>query len=179
MKYSSYSKPHDEKIYDEKKLTSFEEISWRVSKTSFEFSPYGIKTKKTELGTTTIGLERQDLTKESFKILSADKKTAKVETIKNKFSEKEFKIESTGPIEFRLNTFNFPGWQASLDGKEIKINDNNSYKLITVLVPEGNHKLLFSFRNTLVRNIGNGVSFIATIFIFLFFIKKCLKDSSR
>lgn len=169
VKYSIYSKPHDPKVYDEKKLTSFEEISWRVSKTSFEFSPVGIKTKKTELGTTTIGLERQNLTKESFKILSSNKERITVKTVIDKFSKKEFNIESKNSIEFRLNTFNFPGWQVSLDGKEIKISDNNDYKLITVLVPEGNHKLSFIFKNTSVRTLGNLVSLISLIILASYF----------
>jgi len=170
IKYSIYSKPHGEKIYDEKKLTSFDEISWRVSKTSFEFSPNRIKTKKTELGTTTIGLERQDLIKESFKILSANKEIAKVKTITDKFLKKEFNVESKDPVKFRLNTFNFPGWQASLDGKKIKISDNNDYKLITVLVPEGNHKLSFIFKNTLIRTLGNLISLVFLMILLSFFI---------
>lgn len=174
IKYSIYSRPHNEKTYDEKKLTSFEEISWRVSKTSFEFSPSGIKTKRTELGTTTIGLNKKDLTKESFKILSA-KETTRVETITDKFSKKEFEVESKNPIEFRLNTFNFPGWQANLDGKEIKINDDNDYKLITVSVPEGNHKLVFVFKDTLIRTLGNLISIVSLVFLFLYFLRNLVK----
>ena len=177
IKYITYSKPHDLKSYDEKKLTSFEEISWRVSKTSFEFSPVGIKTAKTELGTTTIGLDKKDLTKGSFKILSLDKETTKVKIITDKFAKKEFEIESKESVKFQLNTFNFPGWKAILDGKEIKINNNNDYKLITVLVPEGNHKLSFIFKNTLIRNIGDIISFITIVFILLFFIRRCSKNS--
>lgn len=171
VKYSPYFNPHNPKEYDERTLTSFEEISWRVSKTSFEFSPNGIKTKKTELGTTTIGLEKRDLTKEDFKILSKNQGRTKIKTIINKFARKEFEVQSKSPIDFRLNTFNFPGWQASLDGKEIKINDNNDYKLITVLVPQGNHKLLFSFNDTSVRILGNFISIISLIILSsLFFI---------
>ena len=134
----------------------------------------GIKTKKTELGTTTIGLDKKDLTKESFKILSIDKETAKVKTITDKFSKKEFEIESKNPTEFRLNTFNFPGWQASLDGKVIKINDNNDYKLITVSVPEGNHKLLFSFRDTSIRFISNLITIITSMagVVILIYVRK-------
>ena len=168
IKYITYSKTHNLKSYDEKKLTSFEEISWRVSKTSFEFSPVGIKTAKTELGTTTIGLSKKDLTKNSFDILSLNKKEVAVRQILNKFSKKEFEINSTKPVEFRLNTFNFPGWQASLDGKLIKIIDNNDYKLITVNVPKGNHKLCFVFRDTMVRKIGNIISLIAIILTLIF-----------
>lgn len=177
VKYSIYSKPHDPKVYDEKKLTSFEEISWRVSKTSFEFSPRGMKTKKTELGTTTIGLEKKDLTKDAYSVISADKKGIRIKTILDLFTKKEFEIESKESVKFQLNTFNFPGWKAILDGKEIKINNNNDYKLITVSVPEGSHKLSFIFKNTLVRNIGNIISFITIIFILLFFIRRCSKNS--
>lgn len=174
IKYSIYSKPHDQKAYDEKKLTSFEEISWRVSKTSFEFAPYGIKTAKTNLGTTTIGLDKRDLTKESYSIKSINKTDVKVKTILDLFARKEFEIESKEPVEFRLNTFNFPGWQASLDGKEIKIKDNNDYKLITVLVPEGSHKLIFVFKDTLVRTLGNLISIASLVIlsIYLFFSNK-------
>jgi len=168
IKYITYSKTHNLKSYDEKKLTSFEEISWRVSKTSFEFSPVGIKTAKTALGTTTIGLSKKDLTKNSFDILSLNKKEVAVRQTLNKFSKKEFEINSTKPVEFRLNTFNFPGWQASLDGRLIKIIDNNDYKLITVNVPKGNHKLYFVFRDTMVRKIGNIISLIAIILTLIF-----------
>ena len=168
IKYITYSKPHNLKSYDEKKLTSFEEISWRVSKTSFEFSPVGIKTAKTALGTTTIGLSKKDLTKNSFDILSLNKKEVAVRQTLNKFSKKEFEINSTKPVEFRLNTFNFPGWQASLDGRLIKIIDNNDYKLITVNIPKGNHSLLFSFKDTLVRKIGDIISVIAIILTLIF-----------
>ena len=172
IKYITYSKPHDLKPYNEQKLTNFEEISWRVSKTSFEFSPRGIKTKKTELGTTTIGLDKKDLIiKESFLILSANKEEVKVKKLSDKFSKKEFEIDSKSPLKFRLNTFNFPGWQAKLDGKEIKINDNNDYKLITILVPEGKHNLLFVFKNTLIRTIGNSVSLAVFIIILLLMLK--------
>ena len=168
IKYITYSKTHNLKSYDEKKLTSFEEISWRVSKTSFEFSPVGIKTAKTALGTTTIGLSKKDLTKNSFDILSLNKKEVAVRQTLNKFSKKEFEINSTKPVEFRLNTFNFPGWEARLDGKLIKIIDNNNYKLITVNIPKGNHSLLFSFKDTLVRKIGDIISVIAIILTLIF-----------
>lgn len=170
VKYSTYFKPHDAKEYDEKKLTSFEEISWRVSKTSFEFSPVGIKTAKTELGTTTIELSKKDLIKESFTILSTNKEMTRVITLTDKFSKKEFKIGSEKPVEFRLNTFNFPGWKATIDGKEISINDDNGYKLITVSVPEGNHKLNFIFRNTLIRTLSNLISLFSLMILFLYFL---------
>jgi uncharacterized membrane protein len=172
IKYITYSKSHDLKSYNENQLTSFEEISWRVSKTSFEFSPKGIKTNKTELGTTTIGLDKKDLVKESFKILPTNKEVIQVETITDKFSKKEFRVESKSPFEFRLNTFNFPGWKAKLDDKEIKVSDNNDYKLITVIVPEGSHKLSFIFKNTFIRTLGDLISITFLIGLLFYLILK-------
>jgi len=171
-KYITYSKPHELRTYDEKKLTSFEEISWRVSKTSFEFSPIGIKTKKTELGTTTIGLNKKDLTKNNFEILSFNKKDVTITQSLNDFSKKEFQIISARPIELRLNTFNFPGWQARLDGKDIKIYDDNDYKLITISIPPGNHSLSFNFKDTCARTIGNIASTFSLIILFYIGYKK-------
>jgi 4-amino-4-deoxy-L-arabinose transferase-like glycosyltransferase len=159
-KYSPYAKPYAPKTYNEKYATSFEEISWRVSNTSFEFSPLGIKTKKTILGTTTIGLDRKDLTKQNYIIINAPTSSAKTIIITDQFSKKEFKIESKKPVVFRLNTFNFPGWHAKLNGKEIKIDDKNDYKLITVSIPQGENMLSFAFSNTWIRTVGNTISFL-------------------
>jgi len=117
-------------------------------------------------------LEKKDLIKEDFKVLSTNKEIIQIETITNKFSKKEFNVQSKNQFEFRLNTFNFPGWEAQLDGKEIKINNNNDYKLITVLVPEGNHKLSFIFKNTLVRTLGNLISIIFLIGLIICIILK-------
>jgi hypothetical protein len=57
-----------------------------------------------------------------------------------------------------------------LDGKSIKIIDNNDYKLITVNFPKGNHKLSFVFKNTLIRTIGNLISLFSLIIITLYFL---------
>jgi hypothetical protein len=170
IKYINYSRPHDLVSYDEKRLTSFEEISWRVSKTSFEFSPKGIKTKKTELNTTTIGLEKKDLVIDSFSILGRQDQNVKVLKTLDLFTRKEFEVESINPVTFRLNTFNFPGWQASIDGKVVKITDNNDYKLITVQVPAGNHRLSFKFKNTFVRTVGDLISIITLVSLMTFFL---------
>ncbi len=143
-----------------------------MSKTSFEFAPKGIKTKKTELETTTIGLEKKDLTKDVYAVISTDKKGVKIKTILDLFAKKEFEVYSKKSFQFRLNTFNFPGWKANIDSKEIKINDDNDYKLITVLVPKGNHKLSFVFENTLIRKLGNLTSIIFLIGLLFCIIHK-------
>lgn len=162
-KYSIYSKPYAQKAYDEAYLTSTEEISWRVSNTSFEFSPNGVKTKKTKQGTTTIAIAKKDITNGAYSIVNLDKNNVRVSLLANNFSKKEFQIDTKNQFQLRLNTFNFPGWHARLNGKEIKINDNNEYKLITISIPHGKNKVLFIFDNTPVRTIGNCISVITLV----------------
>ncbi|MCX6732191.1 MAG: hypothetical protein NTV98_01480, partial [Candidatus Roizmanbacteria bacterium] len=50
---------------------------------------------------------------------------------------------------------------------DIKINDNNEYKLITVSIPKGRNILSFSFENTLVRTVGSIISFFSLLILVL------------
>lgn len=167
-KYLPYAKPYLPRQYNEKAAIGFEEISWRVSNTSSEFSPLGIKTQKTKLGTTTIGLEQKNLVKDVYTITSGLSKSAKITTLVDTFTKKEFQINTKNSILFRLNTFNFPGWHAKLNGTEIKINDSNEYKLITVSVPQGKSVLSFVFENTFIRSIGNRISVFSILILALY-----------
>ena len=87
--------------------------------------------------------------------------------LKNKFQVKEFSIDAKSPLTFRLNTYNFPGWKAYLKNQQIKINDNNDFKLITVSIPTGNDVLKFVFQDTIVRKIADLLSFATFFLVFL------------
>jgi len=163
IRYQKYFQVQGYLASDDKKLTAFEEIAWRVSKTSFEFSPKGIKTAKTALGTATIDLQKSQLTKDPFKILLLGKGSYQIKTTINQFQKKEFNIKTSSSIQFRLNTFNFPGWKAYLDGKNITIDDKNDYKLIMVNIPKGQHQLTFIFSDTPARVIGNWLSIVSLV----------------
>ena len=145
-------------------LTSFKSVHWEISRSSFEFSPHGVKTKKTEFGTTTFDLNEKNLTTE---IYTARIEAVKTKIIKDKFSEKRFQIDARAPTIFQLNTFNFPGWKAYLNGKRVVINDNNKFKLITVLIPKGEYELKFVFEDTFIRRTANIISLMAVIICLL------------
>ena len=125
----------------------------------------GIKTAKTELGTTTVGLKKEELKTSPYEIGLISPEAVKIQTVFDLFSRKEFNIEAASPFVFRLNTFNFPGWTANLDGKKIVINDQNDYKLITVSVPQGTHRLKFRFTNTPIRTMANYLSALSALSI--------------
>ncbi len=167
--YGKYFKPGKLLTTTDHKRTSFEEISWRISSTSYEFVPKGVKTKKSALDTTILAIEKKDLPKNPYNIVKGQ---GEVTVTKNNFSDRSFLIQAMTPVKFRLNTFNFPGWNAYLNNNKIIINDNNDLKLITVNVPLGTYNLSFRFEDTHIRKIADYISLTGTFFvIYLLFFK--------
>src|SRR3989344_1527929 len=167
-----YFVPHNYINKSDRQLTSFDEVAWRVSRSTFEFAPKGIKTTKSNLNTTIPNIRMIDIVKSPFEILSGK---PEVKIIKNNFMDKEFIVSSKNVTSFRLNTFNFPGWVAYVNNNKINISDNNDFKLITVKLPKGNHNLSFVFEDTLVRKIGNYLSIVSISSIFIFYLLFKLK----
>ena len=174
VKYYPYFKPQKFISTNDSKRTNFKEIAWRISSTSYEFVPNSVKTMKTGLGTTTLAIKENELTKDPAEIKTGD---AKLTVIKNLFEIKEFGVAAVIPSVFQLNTYNFPGWQAKLDGKEVKIDDNNNLKLINVQVPAGDHVLSFVFKNTLVRTLSNYISAVSLAIVLSYLLTSLSKKN--
>ena len=182
--YQKYFKPQRFINTTDKERTSFEEITWRISRTSYEFVPKEVKTIKSELNTTILTIEKKNLPSRPLEILSG---AGNITILKNKFQEKEFFIDAKTPLTFRLNTFNFPGWKAYLTPSSVipststslSVNsvrnlntyDTNDLKLITVNVPSGKHNLRFNFEDTNIRKVANiiSVTTFALITLLLFY----------
>jgi len=165
---SKYFKPFKLLIVTDAERTSREEIAWNISKSSFEFVPNGIRTKKSQYNTTVPDLSQKDIPKQSYEILMGQ---AKVLVKNNKYHQKEYFIQTSEQTIFRLNTFNFPGWTAYLNGTKLDITDDNDFKLITVVIPSGQHEMLFKFEDTFVRKLAEFIS----LFTFLILIGWTLK----
>jgi hypothetical protein len=121
-----------------------------------------------------LAIKEDQLTKDPAVIKSGK---AKFIVLKNLFEEKKFSVVAETPSVFQLNTYNFPGWQAMLDGKDVKIDDNNDLKLINVIVPEGDHELSFKFKNTSVRTLGNYISVITLAIVLSFLLTNLSKKN--
>jgi hypothetical protein len=156
----------------DEQLTTREEISWRISRTSFEFVPQGVVTKKSEYGTTILDIDPEDIKKEEYDIVDG---AAVIQPIRVQAAKKDFAVLAGKPTVFRLNTFMFPGWVASLKGvdgevTELPIRDDNPYRLITVDLPPGEYELTFTFTETPVRTIANLTSIVALLGTIGYFI---------
>lgn len=174
VKYQQYFRPQKLIAATDKERTAFAEIAWRVSGTSYEFVPKGVKTKKTVFKTTTLAIEEKDLPQSPYQLVSGQ---AAVRVKKDNFTKKIFNVNAATPLVFRLNTYYFPGWEAVIDGEKTAINDGNDLKLITVNVPPGTHTVEFRFVNTPVRTASEIISVSTVIFLIgCFFLRRRLPD---
>lgn len=166
--YQKYFKPQKILSTNDQLLTTKDEITLRVSRSSFEFIPKGVLTKKSELGTTIPAIEKTDRPQKLYKILSGN---AYVIVKKNNFSEKKLSVAAQTPTMLQLNTFYFPGWTTVIKTnntfKSLIISDNNDYKLITVQIPKGLHEVSFAFKDTPIRVAANYISLFSLFLIII------------
>jgi len=98
--------------------------------------------------------------------------TAEVVTWKS--AERVIAVAAQTPLTLRIRTFYFPGWKAYVDGvpKEIKIEKDIGAMLVDI--PQGNHKLVLRFEDTLVRYYSKFLSIVSlfSMVILIFFSKR-------
>ncbi len=75
------------------------------------------------------------------------------------------KIQSSESFTFTRNVFDFPGWQAQIDGELVPIQPTKPYGLIEVQMPAGEHTLAIDWGSTPVRQVAQWIS--ATFFVAL------------
>lgn len=160
--HNGFFKPADYLDVTDRDYTTEEELKWRVSKMSFEYVPKGVATKLSDIGTTQLDLEREEIAKESFDVIEGP---LKVIEIKNFPHKKIFKTNGEGKL--KVNVFNFPGWKAFCDGKEVKIEASGKLKLIALKIPKGEHQVKVVFTDTPIRRFANFLSLGSFIIILI------------
>lgn len=73
----------------------------------------------------------------------------------------------------RINLFDFPKWNMTLDGKQIShyVPDTEKYGRIYIDVPQGSHRINMKLENTPIRNVSNMISLLSWIFLAAYLIK--------
>jgi hypothetical protein len=61
------------------------------------------------------------------------------------------RVEPRDDDELRIRTFDFPGWTATIDGKQVPIRNSPELGNIEIDVPAGNHRVTLDFLETKVR----------------------------
>ena len=140
-------------------------IRYETSKLAAEYAPKGIATRKTDINTTVVDIDKNSIAKKSYNIVSG---YMNVIIVKDLVHSKKFIINTENGGVFRVNTYSFPGWMVYMDGKNVNYSDNNRLKLVTIQIPQGEHIVNVEFTDTQVRKIANMISAFAIIGIVLF-----------
>lgn len=159
----SYSRFRPETYWsgDDRQWTRFEEIAWRVSRTSHEFAPYGVALKTSEYGTTIIDISEDEINRVLYE--TPGTRAVEVENTRDDYAQKTFTVRSPASFQFVLRRFSFPGWTAYVDGRASEISSFGRYKLMQISVPPGEHEVRFAFENTPIRTISSVVSLLAIV----------------
>ena len=77
------------------------------------------------------------------------------------------KIVADTPVTLQFYTYDYPGWQVTLNGDPLPHRYEPPYGLITVDVPAGNHEVYLQMGSTLARTIGVMFSGLALLLILI------------
>ena len=83
-----------------------------------------------------------------------------------------FDIVTKSNAKVGVNTVYFPGWKASLDGKETQILYGNEKGIINIDVPIGKHFVYVGFEETPIRFLSDSISIVSLVALFAIEMKR-------
>ena len=72
-------------------------------------------------------------------------------------------ISASEPFTLTANTFDYPGWQAEINGEKVDITPSTGTGLITIPILAGEHTITITFRETPLRLVANWVSLLSLV----------------
>src|SRR3989344_735683 len=144
-------------------------IRWDTSIKAFEYVPWGIATKTSDIGNTVVDITRDEIAKETAIPLSGD---LKVKTVIDRPQYKKLEVDPDTLGKLQINTFSFPGWKVFIDGRQIRYNDENKLRLIQADVPKGSKVVEAKFTDTNVRTFSNLLTLFGILVMAFFVIYK-------
>jgi hypothetical protein len=114
---------------------------------------------------TTSPMEAQYLAGEPLQVATILTGTGTVETRRHAGASDQVLVNANGPVTVQFYTYDFPGWQATIDGRPTAHRHEPPYGLITLDVPAGQHTVSIRMGSTPSRTMGSVISLIAAIAI--------------
>jgi len=87
----------------------------------------------------------------------------KAEVLSWKSAERIVEISAAQPLTSRIRIFNFPGWEAYVDGERINIKTEEGTGAMLIEIPKGKHELRIRFEDTPVRYYAKILSLISLV----------------
>ncbi len=163
---------------DDSFYTNLKKIRWETSGLAYEYVPNGIKTIKSDIGTTKIDIIESEIATSASSVLTGD---MKVDLILEKPQLKKFHVTVLRPGLFQINTYSFPGWEIYVNGIKTEYNDNNKFKLVRLQLPTGEFDITAQYVDTPPRVSGNMASILGIIGVLglICYIVKLQKNNDK
>jgi hypothetical protein len=110
-------------------------------------------------------MEAQYLAGEPLQVATILTGTGTVETRRHAGASDQALVNANGPVTVQFYTYDFPGWQAMIDGRPTAHRHEPPYGLITLDVPAGQHVVSIRMGSTPPRTTGSVISLMAAIAI--------------
>jgi len=106
-------------------------------------------------------------------IIFSGKGIIRIKSISTKNIIAALKLDEKSIIQF--NMIYYPGWGAILDGRPVPLSYQNQRGLMQVIVPQGEHTLIFEFRESGFRYISDVISSIGIMLYgaYIIFLLSC------
>ena len=114
---------------------------------------------------TTSPMEVQYLTGEPLQVAGIVEGAGNVETLRHGGASDEVLVKADGPVVLQFYTYDFPGWQVTIDGNPTPHRHEPPYGLIVVDVPAGEHHVSLRMGHTPPRILGGLISLAAALAI--------------
>ena len=110
-------------------------------------------------------MEAQYLAGEPLQVATVLAGTGTVETLRHGGALDEIQVQADGPVTVQFYTYDYPGWQVTIDGQHTAHRAEPPYGLITVEVPGGEHHVSLRMGSTPPRFVGGLISLLAVLAI--------------
>lgn len=110
-------------------------------------------------------LEQQYVAGEPLMVAGIIDGQGELETLHHGGASDRVRVVANQPVTVQFYTYDFPGWQVTLDNQPLEHRPEPPYGLITVDVPAGDHELYLRMGSTPLRTVGTVISGIALLII--------------
>lgn len=162
--YLSFGKFTPERFVnvDDNFYINSEKIRWDTSSLAYEYVPKGIQTRKSDIGTTKIDIDKHEIASRTAEVING---SMNIEVVTDKPQLKSLRVVVSEPGVLQINTFSFPGWEILVNSKVTEYFDSNKLKLIQIQLPAGEHVIEARFNDTTVRLVGNIITGISILLV--------------
>jgi hypothetical protein len=110
-------------------------------------------------------MEEQYLSGQPLQVATIVSGTGTLKTLHHGGASDEVLVAAEEPVTVQFYTYDFPGWQVTVDGIPSPHRHEPPYGLVTVDMPAGEHHVSLRMGTTAPRQIGGAISLLASLAI--------------